>query len=625
MALRDGFDLMTQYVDVLKKAIASLPSNTEAGRAQLYAAARGALSRQLQNNASVPQEEKAKQLAAFELAVQSVEASFAAPAPAAPSFEPPSYQPEPEPQAPAPQAYVEPEPEPQPEPEDAQPEPQPTAYSAPPEPPANPQPRLAPYQPEPQPEPEVEPQEDPVPQEPAFKPEPSFTLADEASGKDESDEDVFDSPLMANERDEMARDRKEGERDEPEFPPFRPGLPPKPSSVEAEDDDILLPVGSDGKVRDFGLKSDDRARLSPHGDKEAGVLGGSTLAKGGLGKVWIIIALFVVIAGASATAYFARDTLSNLANLGGGATPQETAETIAGTRDAEPADETVVDRVVTSTPIRVTDPTRPNGLEATPEEEEALDEIADVLEREAEAPIELGPITQETNEEPELSAEEEAELAARELAEQAAQEEIVSQTLPVGDEASAAARGAALYEESPDDPARELAWAGTVDWSLGAEVLPTGQTSPTVIARIQIPGRAMTAELTFRANFDRTFDASHTVDVEFRNRSSESLPTVEDIGAILLKEAEPTRGEPLAAGKAKVTDGYFLFALSNRQAERESNMRLLAERSWFDLPILFNDNRRAIVVFAKGGEGEIAFNNAIETWTALANAARPAQ
>jgi hypothetical protein len=40
----------------------------------------------------------------------------------------------------------------------------------------------------------------------------------------------------------------------------------------------------------------------------------------------------------------------------------------------------------------------------------------------------------------------------------------------------------------------------------------------------------------------------------------------------------------------------------------------LLERSWFDMPIVYANQRRAILAFEKGASGERAFNEAYAVW-----------
>ena len=56
----------------------------------------------------------------------------------------------------------------------------------------------------------------------------------------------------------------------------------------------------------------------------------------------------------------------------------------------------------------------------------------------------------------------------------------------------------------------------------------------------------------------------------------------------------------------------------------QRNLPLLKERAWFDIPIVYNNGRRAILALEKGTPGERAFEEAFKAWgQTSANLARP--
>jgi hypothetical protein len=81
-----------------------------------------------------------------------------------------------------------------------------------------------------------------------------------------------------------------------------------------------------------------------------------------------------------------------------------------------------------------------------------------------------------------------------------------------------------------------------------------------------------------------------------------------------MKQAESTRGVPLAGVAVKVTPGFYLIGLSNQEADKERNLQLVKERAWFDIPVVYSNNRRAIVAIEKGPPDEHAFADAFKVW-----------
>ena len=82
----------------------------------------------------------------------------------------------------------------------------------------------------------------------------------------------------------------------------------------------------------------------------------------------------------------------------------------------------------------------------------------------------------------------------------------------------------------------------------------------------------------------------------------------------LMKSNEQPRGAPLAGLAVKVADGFFLVDLSNVDADRARNLQLFKERSWFDVPLVYANQRRAIIAIEKRAPGERAFSEAFAAW-----------
>jgi hypothetical protein len=82
----------------------------------------------------------------------------------------------------------------------------------------------------------------------------------------------------------------------------------------------------------------------------------------------------------------------------------------------------------------------------------------------------------------------------------------------------------------------------------------------------------------------------------------------------LMKSNEQARGTPLAGFAVKLWNGVFLVGLSNVNADRARNLEFLKERPWFDVPLVYANQRRAIIAIEKGAPGERAFNNAFVAW-----------
>lgn len=178
----------------------------------------------------------------------------------------------------------------------------------------------------------------------------------------------------------------------------------------------------------------------------------------------------------------------------------------------------------------------------------------------------------------------------------------------------AVAQRVVLYEEEPSDP-QGRRFIGSAIWR--TENVSSGPGQPAdlaVRADVEIPERRMTMSLTIRRNTDQTLPASHTIEIMFNLPADFPGGGVSNVPGILMKQAEQTRGTPLAGLAVKVTNGFFLIGLSAVESDLQRNIQLLKERSWFDIPIVYTNNRRAILAIEKGTPGERAFAEAFASW-----------
>jgi hypothetical protein len=171
-----------------------------------------------------------------------------------------------------------------------------------------------------------------------------------------------------------------------------------------------------------------------------------------------------------------------------------------------------------------------------------------------------------------------------------------------------------LYDEDPSDP-KGKQFVGSVVWRT-EPIKATGNQKPDIAVRadIEIPDRKFKMTMSFRRNTDSSLPASHTAELTFILPQDFSGGGVGNVPGILMKSNEQARGTPLAGLAVKVTEGFFLVGLSNVDADRARNVQLLKERSWFDVPLVYSNQRRAIIAIEKGAPGERAFNDAFAAW-----------
>ncbi|GLH81084.1 hypothetical protein SSBR45G_59930 [Bradyrhizobium sp. SSBR45G] len=185
---------------------------------------------------------------------------------------------------------------------------------------------------------------------------------------------------------------------------------------------------------------------------------------------------------------------------------------------------------------------------------------------------------------------------------------------PSSDQIAPVAQKVVLYDEDPADP-KGKQYLGSVVWRT-EQIKATGTQKADIAVRadIDIPDRKFKMTMSFRRNTDTSLPASHTAELTFILPQDFTGGGVGNVPGILMKSNEQARGTPLAGLAVKVTDGFFLVGLSNVDADRTRNVQLLKERSWFDVPLVYSNQRRAIIAIEKGAPGERAFNDAFAVW-----------
>jgi hypothetical protein len=171
-----------------------------------------------------------------------------------------------------------------------------------------------------------------------------------------------------------------------------------------------------------------------------------------------------------------------------------------------------------------------------------------------------------------------------------------------------------LYEQDEAHVAGK-SFRGTAVW-YADDVSPTAAQGAKVAIRadIEIPEERISVRWTLSSNEDKSLSESHTIEIMFKLPPDFAHGGISKIPGMLMKQSELTRGVPLAGLGVKVATNFFLISLSSAEADVQRNIQLLRERPWFDIPIVYDDGRRAIIAVEKGTSGERAFSEAFAAW-----------
>ncbi|MBR0755061.1 hypothetical protein JQ604_22995 [Bradyrhizobium jicamae] len=184
--------------------------------------------------------------------------------------------------------------------------------------------------------------------------------------------------------------------------------------------------------------------------------------------------------------------------------------------------------------------------------------------------------------------------------------------VPVAARAADNVEHVVLYEEDPANPAG-LRFPGSVAWRT-EKVTSAGQPDDIAVrADIDIPGQ-FKMRLVFKRNRDTTLPASHVVDLTFVPAPGYQGLNIANVPGMLMKSNEAARGTPFASLAVKVTNNVFLIGFSNVEVDRQRNLQMLREKTWFDIPMVDARQRRSIIAIDKGLSGQRAMTTALTAW-----------
>jgi hypothetical protein len=184
---------------------------------------------------------------------------------------------------------------------------------------------------------------------------------------------------------------------------------------------------------------------------------------------------------------------------------------------------------------------------------------------------------------------------------------------PAAPAATPAPAAAAMLVAVAADPQKPAVSLGSVVWS----AIPPAAGQPATVAvkaEADIPDLKMHVVMTLRKNTDPSLPASHTIDLRVTFADGAEIKGIKDMRVPMMRRDDPPSQDALSGVRVKISDSYFLVGLNRGDAEVAHNVDLIANRGWFDFPMLLNDDRIAKLTFEKGADGERIINDALAAW-----------
>lgn len=167
-----------------------------------------------------------------------------------------------------------------------------------------------------------------------------------------------------------------------------------------------------------------------------------------------------------------------------------------------------------------------------------------------------------------------------------------------------------LLEASDSGKTGAIPFSGTIRWIQDMD--EAGR--PTLVGKAHVPARGMDVEVLIRNNSNLALPASHLIEVTFRLADGFVGGSVAGMPGVLLKNEELVQGSPLVGASARIVANQFLFALSASPDDLANNARLLADRKWIDLALIYATGTRAIITLEKTPAAETLFKTMFSNW-----------
>lgn len=172
---------------------------------------------------------------------------------------------------------------------------------------------------------------------------------------------------------------------------------------------------------------------------------------------------------------------------------------------------------------------------------------------------------------------------------------------------------ALLYEERGGTESGSVE-RGNVVWSVIEESPSEGEPSqPAIRGDVTIPKSDLQLKITIRKNLDQSIPASHLIEMVFIVPDSFQGGVIENVQRITFKDTEQAAGNPLIAVPSKIGDNFFIVWLNDARTAQDTNLSLMRQLQWIDIPISYRNGRRALISLEKGVPGDKVFNEVLGT------------
>jgi hypothetical protein len=177
-----------------------------------------------------------------------------------------------------------------------------------------------------------------------------------------------------------------------------------------------------------------------------------------------------------------------------------------------------------------------------------------------------------------------------------------------------AVQKAIIYNESHKNQKNSYISTGSVIWRIDNETREDRSKNTRLRAYVQIEDPNLVFFIAIERNRNPSLRASHLIKIRITLRSTPNSESIENIPGIIMKMSESARGQPLDGVSHKISDNNFWIALSANQDRQLSNIQIIENNNWIDIPIQYKDGHRSILTLENSGKGKEIVIRALRAW-----------
>ncbi|MBA5723680.1 hypothetical protein [Candidatus Liberibacter sp.] len=171
-------------------------------------------------------------------------------------------------------------------------------------------------------------------------------------------------------------------------------------------------------------------------------------------------------------------------------------------------------------------------------------------------------------------------------------------------------KGRSFAKKGNEDPFIIL---GKVSWSLQKEE-KKGSKGSVIRGDISVPENEFLMSLTLKRNPDIALSSTHLMEIVFSFPKGLQGRGIADLQQISMKKTEKEPRILLESNIFRISNDVYRISLKHLPDNPYRNLNILEEYQWIEIPITYQNGRKAVLTLDKGQIGTEIFKTVIQEW-----------